>query len=340
MKDFNLKFQRGISLVELMISMTIGLVMVGAILTAFISDIITTRATIATAKIQESARFGYEYMARDLREAAGTPCGSERIANVLNTGGAAWMADLDQSTIKGYDGGEALIDIATVSSGDTNVTAKRIPGSDALALTVVSGQYFSIDSHQALSAEFEISEANHGLKIGDIVFVCDYSQGSIFQITDSNTANKTVMHDVGSGVVTPGNCTKGLGFPTLCTTNGTLKAYDQNSIIAKVQRVYWYLGCNGFTDCSLPDGRSLYFTYLNGGSLVKEALVDNVTDMQITYLERTSNNYQVATSISNWNSVTALRIELTTGQDSVGVGSSLQDIRRKFSYVVALRSRL
>lgn len=332
--------QRGISLIELMISMAIGLVMVAAIFSAFLSNLNNTRSTVAVARIQESARFAFEYLARDIREAGSQPCGSQiPIANVLNQGGTnpQWAGFTD--VLRGFDGDTAASGASFVDSTDPVIAGKRVLGTDALMLAIVSGRHFSIESHNPSSAQFKLNESGHDLVSGDVVFVCDYTQGSIFQVTNANQSNATIVHNTGTG--SPGNCTKGLGVPVDCTsTNGTAKTFEKNGILAKIDSVTWYVGCNGRSSCDLPAGRSLYFTYLKQGVLYQQDLMDGVTDMQIRYLVRSGNNYQVASSAVNWSNVIAVELTLTFGEDKVGIGNGATDVRRSFSYVVAMRGRL
>ena len=64
--------------------------------------------------------------------------------------------------------------------------------------------------------------------------ICDFNQASIMQVTQTPAGLK-VQHNSGAGA--PGNCTKHLGFPVVCT-NGTGNSpylYDQNAIIAAYQ---------------------------------------------------------------------------------------------------------
>src|SRR5688572_25344418 len=75
----------GFSLVELMISLVLGLLVTAAAVGIFLSNQRTFRATESLARIQEDGRVAFELMARDLRQAAGNPCGRTLpMANVLS----------------------------------------------------------------------------------------------------------------------------------------------------------------------------------------------------------------------------------------------------------------
>lgn len=328
------RYQSGLTLVEVMIAMLLGLVILGAVMTVFLSNSNTFRSNEAVARIQESARFAFELMARDLREAGGLPCGPELdVANVLSNvdsngdpaSPADWWASFSGG-LEGYDQGGAL-----AASGVGVGTGSRVNGTDAVLVSGPFGRQLSVESHNATSAQFKVNEAAHGIADGDILLVCDFEQASIFQATNTNQANRTIVHNTGAG--TPGNCSKGLGFPTVCTTNGTAKEYGANSILARFRSVAWFVGCNGRADCGIPEGRSL-FRSVNG---VNNEVVDLVDDLQIEYLEDGENAYTAAGGVADWSEVTAIRLTLDVGR-SLDTGTD--PISRTFSHTVALRNRL
>ena len=64
----------GFGLIELMISMVLGLLVLGAAIAVFQSNQRTFTANEGQNRIQESARAAYEMMSRDIRAAGGTAC--------------------------------------------------------------------------------------------------------------------------------------------------------------------------------------------------------------------------------------------------------------------------
>ena len=68
--------QRGFSLVEMMIAITIGFVIVGAIGYLFIGSRQSFRTTDAISRIQENARYALQTMAHDVRIAGNPGCGA------------------------------------------------------------------------------------------------------------------------------------------------------------------------------------------------------------------------------------------------------------------------
>ena len=68
--------QRGLTLVELMIAMLLGLFLLGGLLQIFISSKQTYKMQEALSRLQENGRFAIDFMARDIRLAGYKGCSS------------------------------------------------------------------------------------------------------------------------------------------------------------------------------------------------------------------------------------------------------------------------
>lgn len=93
---------QGMTLVELMIAITLGLLVMGAAIGIFISNRQVYRAAENLNRVQEGGRVSFELMARDIREAAGNPCvNNVPLVNVVNGGtGNWWEPKKDQADRK------------------------------------------------------------------------------------------------------------------------------------------------------------------------------------------------------------------------------------------------
>jgi Tfp pilus assembly protein PilW len=77
--------QRGFGLVELMISLVLGMIVVGGALVLLLSTRQATGNTENLSRVQDSVRTSFEMMTREVREAGATPCDSKGlVSNVLN----------------------------------------------------------------------------------------------------------------------------------------------------------------------------------------------------------------------------------------------------------------
>ena len=351
--------QRGVTLVELMVAMVLGLIVVGAVITVFLSNSRTYATTESLGRFQENARVAFELMARDVREAAGNPCSrSLPVYNVLNAPGSLWYTDFTAG-VRGYAGAAAFPDEAFGTG-----PGQRIAGTDAVELKSAVADGVAIVSHDPSSAQFKLSTVNHGLSAGDLALACDFGQAAVFQVTNAQPGiNDTVVHNTGVGA--PGNCSKGLGWSATqnCSANGNSYAFgcymgawgagdcdDENpkdgapdrwpATIARLRMSRWYIGAN------TRGGRSLYRSSLRNTAGVlgiqRDEITEGVRDMELTYLVEGADQYVDAASVaaSDWASdnVIAMRIDLMLiGNEPVGTdGSPLQ---RRLVHVVTIRNR-
>ncbi|WP_421621621.1 PilW family protein [Alkalilimnicola ehrlichii] len=75
---------QGLSLVEMMVAMLIGLLLIGGTISIFISTQQTSRTLEAMSRVQESGRFAIERITRDAREAGHAGCPAGQINSILN----------------------------------------------------------------------------------------------------------------------------------------------------------------------------------------------------------------------------------------------------------------
>ncbi|WP_165856216.1 prepilin-type N-terminal cleavage/methylation domain-containing protein [Marinobacter sp. JSM 1782161] len=336
--------QGGFSLIELMISLVIGLIIIGTVTGAFLMNSQVYESNRAMGRIQENARFAFELMSRDIRRAGEIPCGTDiDIANVLNNSadntesGTSndWWARFGDG-LEGFDGED---DFDGAGFGDSE--AQRLSGSDAIWITATGSHPLSVVSHDTDAATLTLNSSDHPFEQGDILLVCDFDQASIFQMSGPASTGTTVQHLASSGL-TPGNCTQGLGVSVACGGSGTTKSYDENSLLARFDSTAWYLGCNGRDDdCSTPEGRSLYRVALENGSEVTREVVDSVSALGIQYLEDGDTDYEDAAEVGDWGDVVAVKLGLTLARSDAGVGTNgADDITRNYTHVVTLRNRL
>jgi type IV pilus assembly protein PilW len=331
-------FQKGMTLVELMVSMVLGLIVIGGVVSVLVSNKNSYRTNEGLSQVQETARTAFELIARDIRQAGGTGCdGARRMANVLNTGSGAWW--LTWNSILGYDQG--VDDLAVVEG--TAVT-NRIDTTDSLQLMGIDGAMLPIQSHAAATGVLTINAATTPFAVNDIMLICDFDHSTTFQATAYDGVARTITH--GASGSSPGNCSQGLGFPQDCTSaTGNVYTFPQNSQIGRLYAVDWYIGHNG----RAADGdRSLYRQRIGAnGAAITEEIVSGVTDMQIRYGVNGSNTISDASALVDaaaWAPVSSVFITLTvrSTEQRVSTSSAVNEgrIERPFTYVITLRNRV
>lgn len=328
--------QRGFSLIELMISLVLGLVVVGAAIALFLSNKDSYRTNLALGQVQENSRIAFELIARDTRQAGLTGCGNAgRVGNVLNNGTVAggtidWYADFG-NTIRGVDAGTTD---PAVASG--TASAQRVATTASLTLLGASATAASIDNYDAATFSFTLNGANPGIQSGDLVVVCDPDHAVLAQVTSIN-AGALVIN---TGTTTPGNCSRGLGFPTQCTTAGNAYSFLRNAQISPLSAAVWYIGNNPV------GGRSLYRrTLVNNAGVptpTAQEMVRNISDLQLTYHvigATTFVNAATVTAATNWGNVDAVRMAITLQSSERATGTDGQPITRVLTATVNLRNR-
>jgi type IV pilus assembly protein PilW len=327
--------QSGLTLVEILVALTIGLVVLTGVVGVLIANRQTYRTSEALARMQENARFSFEILGRSIRAAGGNPCGAYKVANVLNNRTTAWWADWSNA-IRGFEGGNADHD-SQFPQATGSGTAARIAGTDALiTLTGSLDTGLSIIDHNPSAAQLKINTNAHGLKDGDIVIACDTQHSAIFQITNASPSNNVIVHNTGTG--SPGNCSKYLGYPTPpnCGASGPNNdppsySFESQGYLNRLSAHAWYIGNN-------PRGtRSLYRINLSGSSAQIEEVTPDVYDLQVDYLAQGSNSYVNASSITDWNQVIAVRLEITT-QDPFVPDNNGNPLTRKWYTIFRVRN--
>lgn len=349
---------RGFSLVELMISLLLGLLVVGAAGSVFIANKRVYAASETLNRVQENSRVSFEMMSRDVREAAGSPCGnSSKVVNIVQGSSTNWWSMFGDG-LRGYDGGSAA------GSGSAPV-AGAVVGTDALDLfggSTTGGDYVITDSRTP-SAELGIRSATDptlgGLADGDIAIACNTKFTIVFQITAVSGSSLKVQHNGGNGSPgncgqdfqydTPTNCNGASGGNTYCFTTPTSSCdkFDNiPAVLTKLGGIRWYVGSNGRGSRSLY--RAMFDSKATGAVptiLSTEEVAEGVSDLQLQYRSVGSTAFVGAPAVANWKAVNAVQLRVVTeGVAGAITGQGLKGtdnkaLSREFTHVVALRNR-
>lgn len=338
--------QQGFSLVELMISLVLGLLLSAGVVTVFLSSKKAYQTQDAVSQIQENARFAEEFIARDTRMAGYSGCSNEMpTANVIENAGAN-VLNFDRG-IEGYDGDNGTI---------PTMFSDALAGSDVLVIhqTELNSELV-VNKHNPNSAQIDVTKA-HSFKPGTIMMVVDSncSGRGVFVVTGPtnnndnatnvvhNTGNTFTYSDGSSGV---GNCTKSLkgNFDCSNLSAASNTAYtDGSSLFALNTTAFYIQDPAKNTALTSPTLYKVTFSgqFSTGGTQL-EPLVEGVSDLNILYGVWSSGkmNYKPANDItsSEWADVRSIRLELTA--------ESLTDVEggvpltRSFVRTIKLRNR-
>lgn len=310
----------GFTLIELMVAMLLGLVVIAGVGSLFLSNQQVYRSNKALSDVQDSARIAFEMMARDVRAAGLSGCeNSGRVANVVK--GGNWWTDWNNA-VKGYGSGQT----------DPVAGTNRLAGTDSLMLLGAQPSGLSVKANAEPTGSFTLNESATSLQMGDIILVCDPDHATLVQV--SSVSGTTLTHDT-SG--TPGNCTKDLNYPTVCSSTSSY-VFLPNSQIAKLNAAHWYVG-------KTANGSSLYRASLTTGAggaatVVASELVRDVTGLSMSYHQLGNAGFVTASNITDWNKVDALRATLTIISTDRRAGTSAKPVTRSFTTTTTIRNRV
>lgn len=265
--------QQGLSLIELMIALVVGLLLMAAILQMFVGSKVTYSMQNELAKMQENARFAIDFISKDLRMAGYMGCKSyDEVANTLRTA-------TDSDPYSQYDISAPLIlennySAAAGTSVYLSNTAEPVEGTDLINVKFAELEgSCMVTGHDTSSAVMTC--AGHAFESGQILLASDCKKTAILQFTGGNTGK--IGHNTGSSV-SPGNCSKGLGFPVECSTLGNVSDFT-GATVQKFSNYTYYIEENDFGQ------HALYRTAigLSSGTARAKAqeLVEGVENMQI-----------------------------------------------------------
>lgn len=168
---------RGLTLVEIMIALLIGLVLTGGAIQIFVSSKQGYRANEALARIQENGRYALNFLQRDVRGTGFWGCAQDVEVNDTTDGGGAGI-NLGGEPIQGTDGGAGAPDTVTIRKA-TQGTSINV----TQAMPNTSANVF-------LSSTDDLQE-------GDLMIVTDCESADLFMVTNNNVNNDNLAHNTG-----------------------------------------------------------------------------------------------------------------------------------------------
>ena len=262
--------QKGLTLVELMIAMTLGVILITGVLAVFVN---TKQAYIdqdASSQLQENARFALEMIGREIRMTRYGGCSSEiGVANLLD--GYSGLAEGYEDGIHGYEGTD------TNDSFPASLEA-ALPNTDAIIVhTVRANEQLIIDKHWVNNGTIKFT-GKHPLRPGTLLLLVDAncSNMAIFAMsgpanTSSNSKKLFHREDPISGH-SYRNCTrKAKGRFTCNDYSGAARsAYSVGSSVFPIDSFAYYIGASSKDLAGQPnsntDIRSLYRLNMDGDS--------------------------------------------------------------------------
>ena len=302
----SLKAQQGLSIIELMIALTLGLIITLGLTQIFTSNSRSFAMTEGVSRTQETGRMAGDFLDRSLRNADYWGCVSRSsVANHLDSTSSGF-----NDYLHGFDHG--------FSADQADGSGTAITGTDFFTVRGGNGNgdIRVSDAMPTSSADIKVNSVS-GISVGEVLIISDCVAGDIFQVTGiASGATPHITHNTGNST-SPGNTANPTGGVVVVSdntcpggaSNCLSKQYDKR---AEISRPY----TRTFEIREIDGEHALYM--VEDGSAVE--LVRGVWDMQLRVgMDAGLSNGRVTT----WQNVTAGSLTDTESDDVVAVQISL-----------------
>ncbi|MDA1369452.1 MAG: PilW family protein [Proteobacteria bacterium] len=330
MKTLNPKHSVGLSLIELLIAMVLGLTLASGVLQIYASSSATERSQDARLRMQEGGRFALNFLGNEIRMAGYLGClGSMQGSGANNTLNAPPNTLQPGTGIQGWEAAgtnpgvvnNSANDVATVASttaewttggvGFNIPTVQAVPNSDILRLWGGAGDAGAVISIDNTGGDpIVAAEAAIGIAVNDFLIISDCEQVDFVQacaVAPTGGGASTVDITL-STACNPGNLAT--AFVTSVAPAGS------PAEVIRLEGVLYYVGKRDDTATNPP---SLYRAVLDtdGTLAAPEEIIEGVESMQLLYgvnvdqdVRATVDAYLPADLVTNWDEVISVRVSL------------------------------
>lgn len=296
---------RGFSLVELMVSIVIGLILVAGIMSIFVSSKVTYTTNEKTARLQENGRTALDFLSHDLRSSGYQGCARNMnyTAAINSPGSLLWSFVFP---LQGFESDGAGAYAPTVP---ITLNPAAVPNSDIIVVRtpVRDARMTRLQAAMTSSSMNPLTVLNTSPSptAGQVMMITDCENYSVFQVRSytAGTPNGTLSHAPGG--TNPGNLTADLG-----------SIYRIGARLIALQTVIYYVGNDPVTG-----EPGLYRQ--TGATQPAELLLDGVEALQVAYGEdtnsdRIADNYYAANNVSNWYDVVSVTLAMLIRSEESG----------------------
>ena len=326
--------QNGVTLVELMISLVIGLLILAGVTSVFFASRTTYTYNETLSRIQENGRLALESLSFDIRMAGFFGCGKADLIPINVIANDPPIDKIDGGVaVRGHTYGDA--GAAFVDSG----LLKGIADSDVIVIRRASPNPLNLVGNlSTANANIQVASNPDGFVAGDALLVTDCTVGDLFRATNvsSGEGKVTLAHASASN-----------------TTTFLSKTYGPDAQVKRFEEIAFFVRQ---TDRKTKSGKPINGLFRRVNGQVQE-IVDGVEDMRAFYaLDNDVTNFKAKEAIAatDWARVVAIRVHLllstqeptlTEAQryqfaDDAEKGGTDKVMRHEFTQVIALRNRL
>lgn len=274
--------QRGFSLVELMIALTLSIILLAGVIEIFLSNKKAFEITTDLGVLQESGRIGSAVMSESIRmaghwggvEPSAVKVGTTTLTAAPGNCNAAWVFS-PGNPVEGFDGENTVTSVSDLPSGCI-AAGDYVPGSDLLVVRYADSSELFSDAQ--IVHDDSASKYFSRVAIGQ--------QAELFQGANASSALTAIASDDG---------VYNFGYRT---------------------ELYFLRPCSIKDGAACNDGiPTLTRLTLSGSSFTQQALVEGIEQMQFDYgvdqnVDQRVDTYETADDIDDWMQVMSVRMSL------------------------------
>ncbi|MBD3648542.1 MAG: PilW family protein [Pseudomonadales bacterium] len=325
MKLRHIARQKGLSLVETMIALTLGAIVTVGVVQLFVANSETYNLLQGQSRMQESARFALDFISRNVQLAGYKGCYSRNDDphTTLETDNHVPYEYNIRQGLEAYDGqaGGGWLPDVTAIPGTPIDTTDIVPKTDILTIRrsasnevkLVEGTMSTSTEPAVLNGKFDDEFA-----VDDLALIHDCEKSTVFRIT-------AVSYNNGSNQTTIGHDTNDTDpIRNALEKLAEVNTYDKNAYVSNIETNIFFIqpgtGKNNQGDAPLS-------LWMQQGTAAPVELVEGVENLDVFFGEDTDNDgtpnvYARANEVDMANVVTVEINIVVNSVDDVGATSS------------------
>lgn len=310
---------RGFGLIELMISMMLGLILLLGVSGYFISSKQTNTSNVELNKLADISKLIAGRLSQEIRMSGYYGVMKIMPDNLLNN--KTTLAFSYSNAVSGYN------NIATplAAALSSHLTGDPSPalGSDVLILRTTfdvppvavtadtNATSITVSAANSTTRVCDSGSAVSGICDNDIALISDYTKSKIFQITSISSGG--VITHTNEATDIPGNATSNWNTSEL--------SFTSNAEVIPYQTLTYYIA----------NHNGLMGLYRKVNNDTAQLFIPGVQNLQVTYgvdtnSDQSVDNYVTANNVSNWDNVISIRVAMLISSESDHVSTSHQTL--------------
>jgi len=356
--------QSGFSLIEMLLAMTLGLIVVTGVVQLFIGNSRSAGVLTGQARMQENARFAFEFISRAARQAGYFGCIRDDRTRVWGlVGNPAQLPEynVDQA-VGGFDangGGSwtpSAVNLPGGTPGNTNSGGSIVPATVDPASDIIVFRNLRQPTQRLTETLQPLGDpvvtapgGDPGFGVDDIVMVADCEQAAVFRVTGMAVAGgeATLQSAVNTGGTSAffqnaAQVTPPAGPQVDFTKSFLGRSYGTDAVVGALESTYYYIADSSRDNNA---GDTPLALWQKVGPAAPVELIQGVENMQVLYGVDTTlsdgianvNQFVPASAVPDPSQIVAIRVTLTVNSiDRVTDDNAV--LKRTFSKTILIRN--